>query len=411
MDMAADAASPAGIGGGNGNELRAVPSRLVFRHLADLRWRHVQHGAVQPSFLPDVPPWLFNGSGRAGRHVADFQVLDDDEAVVLGYLRRCLVGGILAPPCQFRLEPGDGHLSLPAVPRTFRPPRQPLLQGRQIPAFLVAGARQHDRLSGGERHRLGNARVDAHGGADIGQRSNRLNLALDRDIPAIRLATDRGRLRLPFQGTMLDPVYPPRLGQKNPLRRDLELLRIGITKAVAVSALTELREGSPTVEEVLERFFQIDDGLLKRVIGDIAQPGRFVLEYREFLDLVIGGQASRIAAMPFQAPLLQAEIVDEAVRPRRLPEQGLLFGGRIQTIAVCLERDHSISILGLIGWSKQMETEYRRGRSVVCALHVHLVFVTKYRRGVFTDRAHVVLRDAFLGVCAEFGAGIAGGER
>jgi len=51
-----------------------------------------------------------------------------------------------------------------------------------------------------------------------------------------------------------------------------------------------------------------------------------------------------------------------------------------------------------------METEYRRGRSVFCALHVHLVFVTKYRRGVFTDRAHVVLRDAFMGVCAEFGA-------
>ena len=51
-----------------------------------------------------------------------------------------------------------------------------------------------------------------------------------------------------------------------------------------------------------------------------------------------------------------------------------------------------------------METEYRRGRSVVCALHVHLVFVTKYRRGVFTDRAHLVLRDAFLGVCAEFDA-------
>ena len=49
-----------------------------------------------------------------------------------------------------------------------------------------------------------------------------------------------------------------------------------------------------------------------------------------------------------------------------------------------------------------MELEYRRGRSVVSALHVHLVFVTKYRRGVLTDRAHTVLNDAFRGVCAEF---------
>ena len=50
-----------------------------------------------------------------------------------------------------------------------------------------------------------------------------------------------------------------------------------------------------------------------------------------------------------------------------------------------------------------MTAEYRRGRRIVCALHVHLVFATKYRRGVFTERAHLVLRDAFLGVCAEFG--------
>ncbi|STY61035.1 Transposase and inactivated derivatives [Mannheimia haemolytica] len=31
------------------------------------------------------------------------------------------------------------------------------------------------------------------------------------------------------------------------------------------------------------------------------------------------------------------------------------------------------------------ETEIRRGRHVVFNLHVHLVFVTKYRREVFTQ--------------------------
>lgn len=49
-------------------------------------------------------------------------------------------------------------------------------------------------------------------------------------------------------------------------------------------------------------------------------------------------------------------------------------------------------------------TEYRRGRSVVCKLHVHLVFVTKYRRGVLSDRAREVIRGACAGVCADFGA-------
>jgi putative transposase len=51
-----------------------------------------------------------------------------------------------------------------------------------------------------------------------------------------------------------------------------------------------------------------------------------------------------------------------------------------------------------------MNAEYRRGRSVVSALHAHLVFVTKYRRDVLSERALAVLDDAFRVVCAEFGA-------
>jgi putative transposase len=46
----------------------------------------------------------------------------------------------------------------------------------------------------------------------------------------------------------------------------------------------------------------------------------------------------------------------------------------------------------------------RRGRSVVHALHAHLVFVTKYRRGALTDtlltRCEEIMRD----VCAGFDA-------
>jgi putative transposase len=51
-----------------------------------------------------------------------------------------------------------------------------------------------------------------------------------------------------------------------------------------------------------------------------------------------------------------------------------------------------------------MTTPYRRGRSVIWSLHVHLVFVTKYKRGVLSERAHRVLRDSFEQVCDDFGA-------
>ena len=39
-------------------------------------------------------------------------------------------------------------------------------------------------------------------------------------------------------------------------------------------------------------------------------------------------------------------------------------------------------------------------------MHVHLVFVTKYRRGVLTGEHHAFLREVFDKVCADFGAAL-----
>ncbi|MCG5215933.1 IS200/IS605 family transposase [Streptosporangium sp. KLBMP 9127] len=48
--------------------------------------------------------------------------------------------------------------------------------------------------------------------------------------------------------------------------------------------------------------------------------------------------------------------------------------------------------------------DVRRGRSVVCALHAHLVFMPKYRRGVFTDEILRRCEDIMIEVCDSFGA-------
>jgi putative transposase len=48
------------------------------------------------------------------------------------------------------------------------------------------------------------------------------------------------------------------------------------------------------------------------------------------------------------------------------------------------------------------ESDYRRGRSVVTAMHAHLVFVTKYRRGVFTDEMLTFCEQVMRDVCADF---------
>ena len=48
--------------------------------------------------------------------------------------------------------------------------------------------------------------------------------------------------------------------------------------------------------------------------------------------------------------------------------------------------------------------DIRHGRHCVFKMHVHLVFVTKYRRGVFTKEVIDDLREIFTGVCADFEA-------
>lgn len=46
--------------------------------------------------------------------------------------------------------------------------------------------------------------------------------------------------------------------------------------------------------------------------------------------------------------------------------------------------------------------EIRTGRHCVFHLHIHLVFVTKYRRDVFTKEILEDLSDIFSGVCKDF---------
>lgn len=58
-------------------------------------------------------------------------------------------------------------------------------------------------------------------------------------------------------------------------------------------------------------------------------------------------------------------------------------------------------------WSMNLSTDLRKGRSCVFLMHVHLVFVTKYRRNVFTKPILEELRKIFQSVCKDFCAELA----
>jgi len=51
--------------------------------------------------------------------------------------------------------------------------------------------------------------------------------------------------------------------------------------------------------------------------------------------------------------------------------------------------------------------DIRRGRHVVCKIHVHLVFVPKYRCRVFAAKHLERMRSIFEDVCRDFGAALA----
>lgn len=49
-------------------------------------------------------------------------------------------------------------------------------------------------------------------------------------------------------------------------------------------------------------------------------------------------------------------------------------------------------------------TDLRRGRTCVFLMHVHLVFVAKYRRKIFTKQILQELKIIFSGICTDFEA-------
>jgi len=55
-------------------------------------------------------------------------------------------------------------------------------------------------------------------------------------------------------------------------------------------------------------------------------------------------------------------------------------------------------------WSMRMSKDFRTGRTCIFLMHVHLVFVTKYRRKVFTKQILDELKEIFASVCRDFEA-------
>jgi putative transposase len=109
------------------------------------------------------------------------------------------------------------------------------------------------------------------------------------------------------------------------------------------------------------------------------------------------GDAPGIPTVLRLALNLAAIVPDLITRPRMARE----MLSRSAILDAIFEREHHP---GRGNWSEGEMQDFRTGRHVVYALHVHLVFVTKYRREVLSALAIGDLSRIFAKVCKDFDA-------
>ena len=183
---------------------------------------------------------------------------------------------------------------------------------------------------------------------------------------------------------------------------EFDLLRIGVAEGFCgASSFLEPGFFGTTFFVVDERFVEILESLLEWVDGHFGEPlGLWcVSPLSEFT--AESGITEKFESF-FLSFVLQGEgfIEDESFgASEAFHAAGLLAVGPCP-IFEGLELFHGAIIL----WSMETNKEIRHGRHCVFKLHVHLVFVTKYRRGALDGDAILRLRVMFAKVCDDFEA-------
>ena len=181
-----------------------------------------------------------------------------------------------------------------------------------------------------------------------------------------------------------------------------ELLRVRVAEGIrGFALLLELGRPGPAFLVVGESLTQVLERLLEWVDRHLQEPVRAgaVPPARQLPAQDRVGQVTESRGLP--SPLeVEGLVPDEASGASEAPHVPFLRRVRPQPVPVGLSYLHGLIII----WPMDENKEVRRGRHCVFTLHVHLVFVTKYRRGVLDGAAVERLGEVFASVCRDFGA-------
>jgi len=401
--MPAARTGPAGVLWGHRDQVPTVPRRLVVQLPAELEPTLIENGFVQAGLGPNVGARRFHRPGRRRRHVANLQVLDAHHRVVFADRGRGLVqvvapgvadAGMDALDVGFRLLPVVAELGL-AAHGALR-----LHQRLFLALEAVEGLEHRAVAQGGEAD---NTHVDPDGRALV-NRDLGLALGLDRHGPLAARLADGDVLHRAEHIAALAVAQPTQLGQEQAAVGlvELDLFRVGVAEAVAGPAfLLEAGKVGALGEEVGIGPLQILEGLLQRMHRGLCEP-------RGFRAVAPLGEALAQRRIP---ELFRPLLVQRLLHRQRPVEDKAARSGEAAHVARLIAVGHQLELEGLetlhvhsIVWSMSNDNDIRHGRHCVFAMHVHLVFVAKYRRKVFDGEAIASLRAIFAKVCTDFEA-------
>lgn len=362
----------------------------------------IENRPIKPRLLADVGAVGFRSTLCAGGHSFGVEVFQNNGSKPLAKIECGSVVPVLADTGRSRLNSGNTASGLGVSVRPTFPAAQYLLCPTLRPIQFGKTIRQSHKFTRGQSQRLSNAAINTNA-RHIINRGVVFNGKAKADMPTIRHKADCGVVNFADKLAGISEFNPTDFRQAHDRPFGIQLSDTDLAalkaKRIIQAAFSGAGVFGNTLEEITVSPIEVAQGLLLAGLANGGYPVVFGSQGSQFTALSSVVQAltcSGLKVTPVFTPLLEGQIINKAAYTCKLPEQFRLLGRGMQfeTVAAL---DHGATLFNLL---KGFNMSVKTGAHSVFDLHVHLVFVTKYRRKVLSIPAIQDLRSIFAEICA-----------
>jgi putative transposase len=384
-----------------------TPSKLVSKAIHNHTPSGIKNTSIKTAFSGYVLSGLINGTSRRSHHVLDIQILDDDRTVTLGVSRREIMDHVTSLSTHGSIKLSHSNTRFFLIVASFPPSSDDALSMSKPAKRSLKISRIFINVPIAIGHKIHYTTIECDNRLRPCDRIGQIDLTNNRDKPLIYLTNERTSLRRSLERTMNNNVHCSKLGKNQRIIFKTPDLGVWLTDVDLIAPLlfpTRLKRD--LLKTPLPCLIELDEKLSTNVTRNVRKPRNLDTKLRKLIDLIkrrIVPSLKWYASKTSQSLLLcKVPKKSQGTFPVKKSSKLLLTG--IDAKAKGLANDHDRRLY----WSHLMSTikqvDFRRGRHVLSVLNAHLVFVAKYRQGVITKEAFVILRDAWLIVCKKLGA-------